>query len=177
MSTLNDVEATLEGWYKNVPHLPTAGRVWLADNIWWLAMIGAILSILGLFTVVPFLLTVFTVGSFVAMTSMHVSSVAAYGSMFWLSILISIVSYLITMVLLIASVTPLKQKAKQGWRLLFLTYMVNFVLSVINAVISFAPGSLVSAIISAAIGGYLLFEIRSYFVTKRKVVKKAKAAK
>jgi hypothetical protein len=173
MATVNDVEATIGGWYKNVPHLPKSGQKWLADNVWWLAAIGAVLSVLGLIAIIPIIFTVLTVGSYVAMTSMYVPSVATYGGIFWLSIIISLASFVVTTILLLSSISPLKAQVKRGWRLLFLSYLVNFILSVVGALVSLAPFSVVGALVSAAIGGYFLFEIRPSFVTKHKVAAKA----
>ena len=44
MKSIYKLEKMIESWLKPVPHLPTEWRKWLADNAWWLTIIGVVLS-------------------------------------------------------------------------------------------------------------------------------------
>jgi hypothetical protein len=170
-NTLSNVESTVGSWYKNVPHLPKTGQKWLADNIWWLSLIGAVLGVIALAALIPALLAVFAVTSTVSTLAVgYAPAYAAYTGVSWLSILLSIVGYIFTTVLLVAAINPLKAGKKKGWTLLFWSYLLNFVFAVVSDLVGLNIFSIVSAAIGAAITGYFLFEIHGYFVTKHKTV-------
>jgi len=178
MVNTSKLESTIKGWYDavNVPHLPKTGQNWLADNVWWLALVGVILSILGLFVLIPLFFAAIAVTTVVTTATLGYSVVASsYGGLFWLSTLISIVSYIITTILLIASISPLKAKAKKGWRLVFVSYLLTFSLAVVGDLITLNIFGIVSAVIGAAVAGYFLFEIESFFGAKHKAEKHTKA--
>lgn len=176
MANGKDIEATIGGWYENVPHLPKEGRTWLADNVWWLALIGAVLCAFGLFTALP-LLFLLLVGSVPTTVSFYGTDVSRLNGFYQLSILITLVSYVTTTVLLALSIRPLKNRTRRGWELLFWAYLINFICAIAGAIISLSASNLLGAVIGAAIGGYLLFEIRSYFVVKHRPAEKAKVVK
>lgn len=175
MKQVRELENKLHGWYKGAPHLPKEAQHWLADNVWWLALIGAILSALGLFIVIPLLLAA------LALTTAVAPFAAGYGyypdviGLGWLATTLSLISYVATGILLAMSVSPLKVKAKKGWELVFLSYLVNFGLSILGAVVTFSIVGVFGAFIGAAIGGYFLFEIYSYFGAKAKAEPKVAA--
>ena len=174
MEQVRKLEKKLNDLYKGAPHLPKEAQHWLADNVWWLALLGAILSLLGLLFIIPLLLAAF------ALTTV-VSPIAGYGyysdpvGLGWLAVVVSIVSYIVTAVLLALAVNPLKVKAKKGWEFVFLSYVVNFGLSIVVAVLSFNLGSVLGSVVGAVIGGYFLFEIYSYFGAKVKAEPKVAA--
>lgn len=178
MADARKLESTVEGWYKkaNVPHLPKNGQKWLAENVWWLALLGAVLSVLGLFVVVPLFFAAIAITSIATSATFGYSMVATgYAGLFWLSALISIASYVVTTVLLIMSISPLKVKAKKGWQLLFWSYLLNFGLAVVSDLVVVNIFGIIGAAIGAAIAGYFLFEIRDFFGAKHKVEKHHKA--
>lgn len=168
------LETTVGGWYKaaNVPHLPKNGQKWLAENVWWLALIGAVLSVLGLLAIFPLFLAAIAVTSIATTATLGYSVVGAgYAGLFWLSALIGIVSYVATTILLIMSISPLKARAKKGWQLLFLSYLLNFALAVVSDLVVLNIFGIIGALIGAAIAGYFLFEIHEYFGAKHKAEK------
>lgn len=175
MKQMRELEKKLQAWYKGAPHLPKEAQQWLADNVWWLALLGAVLSALGLFIVIPLLLAA------LALTTVVAPFATGYGyypdaiGLGWLAAALSIGSYIATGVLLAMSVNPLKAKAKRGWELVFLSYLINFGLSIVGAVVTFSFFGVLGAVIGAAIGGYFLFEIYSYFGVKTKAEHKVHA--
>lgn len=179
MDAVNKLENTIGGWFKNVPHLPKGGKKWLANNLWWIALISAIIGILGVLILVPAVLIAFTsilAGEFET----------AYNPAFYvLSIVVSLVSLIATTALTCFAIAPLKAKRKTGWSLIFLSLVVSFVLGVVasvlqavallmsntNGVVSLVTGLIVS-IVGFYAGAYFIFEIREYF-GKAKTAKKA----
>jgi|SRR6185437_1249265 len=140
----NDIIETMGEWFAKFPAIPKNGREVLVKISPWIALIFGILGILvgvsglGILTVLSPFAYMGGVG-------------ASYGTGF-----ISALIYLVGSILLLASFPGLKARKYNGWKLLFWSEAVNL----IGGLVSLA---IVSAIIGALIGFYLLFQIRSYF--------------
>ncbi len=106
----------------------------------WGALIGAIFGALGL-------LTLLGLGSaFVGAIGIN-----AYGSswMFY----ISIIGGAILAVIYFMAFTPLRNREKKGWDLMYYAFLLNLVVSAITF-------SFVSLIIGFLLGGWVLFQVR-----------------
>lgn len=162
------LEETVGQWYGNVPHLPSDARQWLSDNLWWLALIGAVVSAAGLLAVMPLLNA--TVSIYDSSYYTSISGVSRF------SVFITLVGYIATVVLLALAVRPLKAKSLLGWRLLFWSFVVNTVLNVLAALLVYNLFTAFMSVVSAAVAGYLLFEVQGHFGIHRKakIVKKKK---
>lgn len=177
MEMLQKLENIILGWAKSVPHLPEVVRKWLGDNVWWIALVGAILSsIAGLFALIG-VFGVLSVMGTVASTYYAASTFTAWAIV---TGLVSLLFIVIEVVLLATAVKPLQLKQKKGWVLLFVTWLVGAVSIVVNAVLSLNPfGFIVGIIFGAiwlAVSGYFLFEIHGQFarVEKSRGVKEEK---
>lgn len=180
MASASNLETVIGGWYASagLPHLPKSGQKWLGDNAWWLALIGAVFSVLGLIALVPLFLAALAITSIATTATLGYSAVATtYSGLYWLAALISIVSYIATTVLLIMAISPLKVKAKRGWQLLFWSYLINFAFAVVSDLISLSIFGIIGAVIVTAIAGYFLFEIRGEFGAAKKLAKESAHAK
>lgn len=184
MDAVASLEKTVAGWYKNVPHLPKNAQQWLADNVWWIALISFILGVVGLFTLVPAALIAFGLSS--SLSGVYALTITS--SYYWVTVLVSLVSLLATTVLTALAITPLRNHARSGWNLLFLSLVVSVALSVVNSLLSLVLAfssmllgalvwSLFTAALSFLVGSYFLFEIRSHFGAKKKEAVKKAAAK
>jgi uncharacterized membrane protein HdeD (DUF308 family) len=166
MESVHNLEKTVAGWYKDVPHLPKGAQKWLAENAWWLVAIGALLAALSLLALIPLVLFAFGLSTAFG----GVAAMGGYnytvGAFAWLSVLVSLVTLGFYAVLSGMAITPLKAHKKRGWDLLFLIFIIEVASSVLTLVVSFNIGSLIGGLISAAIGAYFLFEIRGYFGVK-----------
>jgi hypothetical protein len=166
MELITKLENMVAKWLKPIPSLPKSAQKWLAANVWWLALISAILTGLSI---------LFSIGAIATYASLSASADALYGS-------IGLVSYgagwivgaVITLIfsIVIAGVTalavsPLKAQSRKGWTLLFLVLLLSALEVVVNAIVSFSVIGFIFAIIfgaiGLAIGGYFLFQIQSYF--------------
>jgi len=159
MSEINRLEAMVASWYKDSPHLPKTGQTWLADNVWWLALVGLILGSLAVLGTIG--LTVFTS---VILTVLGGVYGAVVGGFAVIGTLVFLALSIVSLILIGLAVSPLKRKAKKGWTLLFITALVNVTAIVIDFLTTFNLFGLVWGLIMAAVGGYFLFEIRDYFV-------------
>jgi len=164
MEFISKLEKIVLGWAKNVPHLPAAGQKWLGDNVWWIALIGAILSgIAALVTLGAF----FTAISLLSAVSSIYYVSSTYTSIAVLTSAVSLVFLIINGLLLAFAVKPLQLKQKKGWVLLFMTLLVEALSVVLNAVLSFSVVGFIIRILFGAIGiaiaAYFIFEIHGQF--------------
>ncbi len=141
-----DIIATLGEWFDKFPPLPKNWR----DN---LARIAPVLSL-----VLGIILIIFTVLGILSLSALSplaylggAQSVGAIGS----GILAEII-FLVSGILLAAAYPGLKAQKYKGWTLVFWSVVAR----VVGILVSF---NIIGAIISALIGFYLIFQIRSYF--------------
>ena len=155
---VTDIEHIIAGWMKDLPHLPKDLTKWLADNAWWLAIIGVVLGAIGVVS----MLSVMTVGS----AFVGAVAGAAVGGTLFLSSMLSIAVAAVAVVVAGLAISPLKAMQKKGWDLLFLSVLISFAGGVIlNLVGLNIVGALYTAL-GAAIGCYVLLEVQSYFAAK-----------
>lgn len=159
MEALHKLEGVVASWYKGLPHLPEGFRKWLADNIWWLVLIGVIL---GLLITIP-AIGVLLFGGAVLTATYGVSAGGDYYGAVFVWALLALLFVVVDLVLSALAIVPLKAHRKLGWSLLFLVALLNVLSAVLTFVANFHIGALLSGLIGAAIGGYFLFEIRDHF--------------
>jgi hypothetical protein len=169
MEQIKKLELVLADWYKNAPHLPKNGQKWLTENVWWIVLIGVILSAIGAVMIIfgtlfaGTLLTV--VGGLVG---------AAVGGILLVAVLVSLAFSVIEIVLSAMAITPLKNGKKRGWNYLFVAYLVMVLSVVVSFIFHFSTGGFIGLIwnvIWLAIIGYFLFEVRSHLVQAKTVGK------
>jgi hypothetical protein len=180
MEFINKLETTVVGWAKNVPHLPPAGQKWLGQNVWWIVLIGAIVSGIALLFAIGALFTLIALLG--AVTASYYGAYAATGvtGLTIAAAIVSLVFVVFRVILLAVSVKPLKEMQKKGWVLLFIVWLLQGLSVVISAVLSFSIAGFLLGIIFGAIGlavsGYFLFEIHGQFAHSPRVTKSAKKA-
>ncbi len=176
MEAVRNLEKTMAEWYKGLPHLPKDLRKWLGDNLWWITTVGIVLSVFAVFAAISALLLIFGLAGATAGLAPYGygGTVAAGIGAAWLWSLLAIASSVITILLMLAAVNPLKVKAKKGWTLLFVVLLVNVAFNLLQALGSFNVAGLFFALLWGAVEGYFLFEIRGEF---GKAAAKAEPAK
>jgi hypothetical protein len=119
--------------------IPTGGREWLVKALPWINIIILVLFL-------PAILLVLGIGTLV------VPFAGTGVSGFSLAALVLIVQ----VVLMAAAIPGLFGRRMVGWNLSFYSVVVNVVYSLVNL-------DIISALFSAVISSYLLFQIRSYY--------------
>jgi hypothetical protein len=176
MEQIKQLEKTIEGWLKPLPHLPAEWRKWLGENAWWITGIGVIISALGLLGIIGLLLTAM---SFIGVTTSiyGIPLTNVYSGTWYVATFASLAFLALTTVLSAMAVNPLKAMKRKGWDLLFMVFLINVASGVISAVIYLNPvtmvTNLVGVAIGAAIGAYVIFELKSQY-NGAAVVHKAK---
>lgn len=167
METISKLEKTIAGWYKQLPfHLPAEGRKWLAENAWWLVLIGVVVSVFGLLGMLRTILWAGEVSNSVLGNVAAYYGVATYNPWTDGSLWISLASLAIILVLEAMAINPLKLRKKRGWDLMFLTMLVSAASALVTAVVTISLYSILLAAVGLAIGGFFLFEVREQFGTK-----------
>lgn len=180
MEFSNKLEALVGGWAKNMPHLPPAGQKWLGQNVWWIVLIGAIVSGIALLFAIGALFTLIALLG--AVTASYYGAYAATGvtGLTIFAAIVSLAFVIVRVILLAVSVKPLKAMQKKGWVLLFWVWIIQAVSVIISAILSFSVAGFLLGIIFGAIGlaisGYFLFEVHGQFAHSPRVTKVAKKA-
>lgn len=158
MQRLIVLEEAIGKLFKRVPHLPRESRDWIADNLWWLVIIGLVLSS---FAVLGLVLQLLGTSLYMGLTNDIVTGGAAF-----VATLVSLAVIGFAVALEAMAIKPLRQKRRYGWELLFVVGLVLLVEALIGALISNSLSGLLNSLITAFIGFYMLFETRDYFVVK-----------
>lgn len=172
MEQVRKLEAVVSRWYKQAPHLPANGQKWLAENAWWIVLVGVILGALGVFGLIS--------ATFLAsaiLVSIGGAVGAAIGGIALLAVVASLIFSIVSLIILIAAIAPLKAGHKKGWNLMFLAVLVNVLALVIHFLFSFDVFGLIWGALMTAVGTYFLFEIRSHFISAKPVRKTVTEAK
>lgn len=167
MTGITKAENMVAGWLKPVPHLPKPGQKWLAENVWWIVLIGVIAAVIGILIGIG---GIFTYMAFVGNAPSYYGyyTVSTYGSGWIFATVVSLLFSVLVAALLATAINPLKAMQRKGWDRLFLVLLINAVSVVVTAILSFSVFGFIFGIIFGAIGlaisSYLIFEIRSHFV-------------
>lgn len=171
---IEKIEELVTGWLKPLPRLPEGFKKWVSVNLWWITLIGVILSVIGVFLMIGALVTMLSIMAGTSSLFSYYYTRSMYSG--W-TVFASIVSMLFlagTITLTAMAISPLKSIKKKGWTLLFCVLLLQVVSIVVNAILTLNPISFIFNIIfgavCVAIGAYFLFEIREEFEGKAKKV-------
>lgn len=149
---MNTLVKPLEKLYAQAPALPVAWRETLVKVTPWFALIFGVLAlILGLMGILG-------AGAVTAVAPLAGTN----GGILALWVWVAVAALLVQGVLLLVAYPSLKKGVLKGWNMLFLLELVWLVSRVID-ILSFNLMGIVSALIGAAIGFYILFQIKSYY--------------
>lgn len=133
----------LEDLFAKAPALPASGKEIVVSFAPWISLVFGVLLVLA---------SVGGLGVFTAFAPFAVYAGVGNATL----LLIASVLGIVQGVLMVLAFSPLKAKKVRGWNLWFWAE----VLSIVSSVISF---NLVGAVLSALIGFYLLFQVRSHY--------------
>lgn len=160
MDSVRKLEVMAAAWYKDMPHLPAKGQKWLADNIWWLTLVSVVIGAIG---VVQVLAATLFVGAWVGGIAGGVLGSVALSGLALFVVMLSLALAIVSLIVSALAIRPLRAKQKKGWLLLFITLLIGVLSTVVGFLFQWNFSSFIAGIIFAAIGGYFLYEIRSYF--------------
>jgi hypothetical protein len=144
----DDFLVTLEDTFKSLPKLPKGFTDFIVAITPWVSLIGGIL----LLVVIGILGLIGLLASFVAAA---VGVAPQYVVMMIVHLAIAILQGLI----MLMAFKPTQDRKMAGWRLLGYSQL----LSVISTILTLNVGDIISGLIGAAIGFYILFQIKHYY--------------
>ncbi len=170
MKIISDLENSLEKPMKDLPALPKGFRDFLVKIVPWLALIGGIFGVISAWNIYRWT----TIGDDYVDLANEISR--AYGgttitnnswSMF---LYLAVGVLLVTSIIYIMAFSPLKNYQKKGWDLLFIALLLNLAYGVVLLFTDYGGFSnFIGTLIGSAIGVYLLFQLRDYYIGKAKV--------
>ena len=159
MEPLTKLEKIILGWYKKLPHLPESARKWLGDNVWWIAVIGLVLTCIGILSVL--------FGTLLSTATSVAYVLPAFAAWQLITGTVLLAFLVIEAILLGLAIKPLQVKQKKGWVLLYLLWLIGILYVVVYAVLTLNPFLFIVQVlfgaIWVAISGYFLFEIHGQF--------------
>lgn len=166
--SINAFENWLLGINKQLPQIPQKGRDVIAQLTPWLALAGGILTLLSTWW---FWQAGHAVNSLINYTNdlsrMYGGSVIDTAPELGFTWYIALVLLVLQAILLLMAFPKLKEGKKSGWNLLFYSVLLGVLTGVIYLFTpSYGFSSLFGSVIGAAIGFYLLFQIRDHFSKK-----------
>ena len=174
MKQVQQIEAKLEGVFKDFPKLPKSGKDGLVGIMPWLALIFGVLQIFAAWGVWSLARNVDrladTVNNYAAFYTAQAVTLSGVDRAF---IYLGAIVLLVSGVIGVMAYKPLLSKERRGWDLLFLASFVNLGYSIIAIFINGRGfGSFVISLVGTAIGFYLLFQIKDVY-TKKSTAPKA----
>ncbi|HZM63843.1 MAG TPA: hypothetical protein VFB59_01790 [Candidatus Saccharimonadales bacterium] len=162
---LQKLEETLDGWYKKAPQMPESTRKSLAGAFWWIALVLGILQLWGawaLWRLAHYLDPINRAADYVNQYYGYNVVDNSLNFFYYSAILIIVVDAAI----LLLAAPALKAWKKIGWTLLFYSLLLNVVYGVARMFsdVGGGFGNVLWALVTAAIAGYFLFQVRSFFV-------------
>ena len=166
--SIDIIEDFIEKSLSKLPHLPERFKKWLSTNFWIIILVGLLLSCLAvIFMIVYLIQNISMIGAYPRFVyGLYSVNLSYHSGWNIFTDIISIIFMTGTIILISLSIKPLMNSQKKGWKLLFYALLLQAVAIIINAILSLNILSLIYGLIGFAIGSYLLFEVKSYFVKK-----------
>lgn len=151
---------------KKAPYkLPDNFKKGLVTAMPWLALIGGVLSLLGAWGVYQLVSWVSNwmgvANDLGAAYGYYTGYSASFGPLLWLSLLLLVVEAVVSF----TAFSPLKSHKKRGWDLMYWLSLLNVVYAVVYLIAAPNIMQFIFSLLGSAIGLYLLFQIRSYYMS------------
>jgi hypothetical protein len=165
--SLNKLENIIEDWLKPIPHLPNIWRQLISNNVWWLVVIVVVGSSIGILELIN---EIINITPYPMMELYNDHYIYRYSNEWHvLALTIDLLFSIAITAVSAMAIQPLRNRERRGWSLLFIAYIIGIASQVTSilicfGILSFIPRVILSAI-SAVVGAYLLFEIRTHFNT------------
>ena len=165
MESVNKLENKLAATYKGLPHLPADVKKWIAQNVWWMAIVSVVFSVFGVISLIA--VTFFASAVLVGFGGYAGAAVAAAGGFALLSVGVSIAFMIVELIVMGMAISPLHGMQKKGWTFIFIAALIQAASYVVSFLYSFNLFGLVWNLLILAVGVYFLFEIRDHFAGKK----------
>lgn len=175
MVSMSKTEDMVASWFKPLPHLPKTAQKWIAENSWWIVVVGVIASGISILVGIS---AIFSYMAFLGNAASYygVYTTSPYGGGWIIQSVIALLFSLLVVILLATAITPLKSMQRKGWDRLFLVLLVNAASVVVGSILTLSVFGFIFGLIFGAIGlaisAYFIFEIQSHFGASHRVLGK-----
>lgn len=169
MQQVKKIEATMSGWFKNAPALPKNVKETLA-TIWpWAALVFGVLQLLAAWTLWRLFESARPFAELADQYSQYFGTVdIGYSSFDKTMIYLAIAIAVVQGVLLLMAFSPLKDRLKKGWDLMFLSALVGIGYSIVTIFIDGrGVGTFLFNLVIVGIVLYLLFQLKDMYKSKK----------
>jgi predicted neutral ceramidase superfamily lipid hydrolase len=173
MELVKKIETKLEEAFKGLPEFPKSSKETLAQ-IWpWMALIAGILQIAAAWALWRLTRVVDAINQIATYYSQYYSTQNVGLSTYDKTVIyLGIIMLIVDAVILLMAFSPLRERSRKGWDLLFLGALINVAYSVVSIFINGrGVSSFIMSLIGSAIGFYLLFQVKEKFNGKKPVAK------
>ena len=176
MKTLSQLEKALEEINSKLPAFPKSLKDFLATVAPWLTLLGGIIAAWSVYQIWHWA-NLFNTDQIRRFNELSNGFNSMYGGnfvsasrwSFWLYV--AVVVLIATAIIYFLAFKPLKAFKKDGWNLLFIAVIINFLYGIVTMFTNYYGGvnSFIGQIIGTAVSLYILFQIRDYYIGKAKV--------
>ncbi|HEY1085715.1 MAG TPA: hypothetical protein VGE34_03240 [Candidatus Saccharimonadales bacterium] len=143
--------------------LPENIKKWIADNAWWIVLVGGILSLLSAFSVWQAATATSRLLDYANQLSASVG-VASTSQNIGIVTYVAIAGIVAQAVMMLLAFQQLKEYKKSGWNLMFYTSYISLAIGVVYVFSSlYGVASLIGSLVGVFIGWFFLFQVRKYF--------------
>lgn len=146
------------GFYKLTPNLSKESRKNLANYFYLVAIAWLVFQVIGLVK----LFAAMGIISIVQVTDSTYS--LNTGLVFFIAV--SLVVQVMQIIIPSMALLPLKKLQRSGWELMFGSFLLGVITLVVSWSVSADLIGLLKTVIVVAVSGYLLYEVRSFFIKK-----------
>ena len=166
MQFIDTLENLVRDYMAKAPHLSDGFRKGIANNLWWIIGITAvILMIYALYLVFAGLFW-----GLVSAFTFNFGGIFAVGEIWVRALFCGLMAFIAG-----AAVRPLQNMTDKGWRVLFLLWLFFAVLEILSLIANFSIGNLLWTAFYIVFFAYAIYEPRDYFF-RNKAARKAAGA-
>ncbi len=148
---------------KKAPQLPKGAKEFLVSIAPWAALIGGILSLLSVYWMWHWAHLANNLVNYANQISQAYGG-PAVGDRLTIAVWVGMLFLLVEGIIYLAAFSGLKARKLSGWTLLFYGVLVNIAYGIVMIFTSYGGvGRFIGALIGAALGFWLLFQVRHYY--------------
>lgn len=161
MATLDALEDSLAGVFKNAPKIPDKGRAAIVEWAPWISLVVGLLSLLSVYTLWHWAHVANNLVDYANQLSHSLGLDTAKVQRLTFNVWLALLVMAIQAVMYLMAYPGLKARKKSGWNLVFYASLVNVVYAIVVVFTAYGGvGNLIGSLIGTAIGLWILFQIR-----------------
>ncbi len=161
MLLVNQADTVLEPLFKDLPQIPEQGRESLA-KIWpWITLVVGILQLGAAYSLWQLTRVVDVLNNLSLYATGGTAGISTADKLF---IYLGVALLVVQGVIFLLAFSPLRQRVRRGWDLIFLAALISLASDVVSIFINGrGVGNFIFSLIGSAIGFYLIYQVKAKF--------------